>query len=88
MNDKPTPISELRLEFAATIFIRECLRQWHKMHPGESPPMAILQEYPLRQQRALMKGIAKAIEASQGMNELYALFLKEKLADTQQSNTP
>ena len=77
-----TQPSRYRLEFAATIFVRECLRQYMRLHPGTPHadlPMKAFCDYPHREQQALMAAIAKAIEAGSGMDETYRQFLKEKL---------
>lgn len=71
-----------RLEFATTIFIRECIRQYMKLHPAtpiEELPIKALVEYPPRQQAALMAAVGKAIEASNGMNDAYKVFIEQKL---------
>lgn len=78
-------LSEYRAEFAATIFIRECLRQWRKMHPGQEPPMAALVEYPIAQQRAIIKAVTRAIEASDGMDEIYRIFIEDKIKGKRES---
>jgi hypothetical protein len=76
------PLSPQRAEFAATIFVRECLRQWVKMHNCSDPdqlPMKALCEYPHREQQAIIKAIEKAVEASTGMDEVYRVFLQAKI---------
>lgn len=78
--------SKHRLEFATTIFVRECLRQYMKMHPGAAPedlPMKSLCDYPPRQQQALTNAIEKAIEASIGMDDAYRQFIQLKLESNQ-----
>jgi hypothetical protein len=79
-------LSPFRAEFAATIFVRECLRQWMKLHPGASlddAPMKALCDYPQRERQAIIKAVEKAVEASTGMEDLYKLFLQDKLASGQ-----
>lgn len=73
---------QLRLEFAATIFIRECLRQYIRLHPGTKPedlPMGALCEYNPREQKALIAALSKAIEAHGGMNDTFNQFLQNKI---------
>ena len=83
MADK-SKLSDYRLEFAATIFIRECLRQWHKMHPNTEPPMKMLCDYPKREQLAIKRAVEKSFEAATGMDDLYRIFLEDKLKNTQE----
>lgn len=78
--------SQHRIEFAATIFVRECLRQYLKLHPGTKPedvPMRALCDYPKREQMALQRAVEKAIEASAGMDDAYRVFLQTKLERVQ-----
>jgi hypothetical protein len=75
-------VSDIRLEFAATVFVRECIRQYVRLHPKaklEDMPVKALAEYPVRDQAALKKAIAVAIEASTGMNDQYRTFVEQKL---------
>lgn len=71
-----------RLEFAATVFVRECLRQFVKLHPKstlEEMPIKAFAEYHERDRKALMAAIEKAVEASAGMDDAYHVFLKQKI---------
>lgn len=80
------PLSSYRAEFAATIFIRECLRQWMKQNPGVDPseaPMRALCDYAPREQKAIIAAVEKAVEAASGMDESYKTFLQMKLEDRQ-----
>jgi sulfur relay (sulfurtransferase) DsrC/TusE family protein len=80
--EKNMTTRDYRMEFAATIFIRECIRQYLKRHPRASldeMPIKPLCEYAPADQQALIAAIAKATEASAGMNDLYRQFLTEKL---------
>lgn len=77
------PLTRHRAEFAATIFVRECLRQYMKLHPGaeaDDMPMKALCDYPQREQNALIAAVEKAIEAADGMNDAYRVFIESKLS--------
>lgn len=77
-------ISELRAEFATTIFFRECMRQYIKLYPGKyaagDMPVRALVDYPPAHQRAMIEAIKKAVEAADGMDELFVNFVTEKQA--------
>ncbi|NKX37309.1 hypothetical protein HGG70_05095 [Rhodobacteraceae bacterium R_SAG4] len=82
-------ISPYRAEFAATIFIRECLRQWLKQNPGVDPsdaPMKALCDYAPRDRQALINAVLKATEATTGMDDAYKVFIQMKLDETQAAN--
>ena len=81
--------SKTRIEFATTIFVRECLRQFMRLHPDTKPsdlPMKALCEYPIREQQALMNAIEKAVEAASGMDDTYRTFIEQKLTAAQQKS--
>lgn len=83
------PLSKHRAEFAATIFVRECLRQYLRLHPGTAPdqlPMGALCDYPAREQKALIAAVEKAVEAAAGMDDAYKQFLTQKLEDRQSTS--
>lgn len=76
------PINQHRLEFAATVFIRECIRQYLKAHPKtqlSDMPIKALCEYSPRDQKALMVALEKAFEATDGLNDAYRVFIQNKL---------
>lgn len=75
-------MENLRAEFAATIFFRECARQYARLYPGRvingEMPIQTLAAYPVPHQRIMVEAVKKAVEASTGMNELFERFVQEK----------
>ncbi|MDO8312155.1 MAG: hypothetical protein Q7T25_09460 [Sideroxyarcus sp.] len=72
---------EPRMVFATDIFIREMKRQWIRQHSSVNPalcPVKPLESYPAQHRLALATAIAKAVEASTGMDEAYAAWIKSK----------
>ena len=72
---------EPRIVFATDIFIREMKRQWFRQHPSADPfdcPIRILEDYPMHHRISLVASIGAAIEASAGMTEVYAAWIKMK----------
>ncbi|MTH61139.1 hypothetical protein [Paracoccus litorisediminis] len=77
-------INDLRLEFATTIFFRECARQYVRMYPGKyavgDMPVQSLASYPPAHQKAVMAAMKAALGATTGLDELFQQFVKEKVA--------
>lgn len=76
-------IDPIKVEFATTLFIRECIRQYVRLHPKaklEDMPIKALCEYSPRDQAALMAAVKVAIEAGTGMNDQFRTFLEQKIA--------
>lgn len=71
-----------RVEFATTIFFRECIRQYIKMYPGKysagEMPIQPLATYSPAHQRAMCEAVRVAVEAATGMDDLFATFLRQK----------